>query len=106
MDDRVARRTAEPADADSPEAVYGVHTVRANEVAVTTLVCRSLASAQEYAAGVSTDPGVLAAAVTHYPLDTPGERSPVALFVAGIRQDVPYISDDRRVYANGRDQRT
>ena len=32
---------------------------------------------------------------------SPGERKPVTLFVKGHRQEVPYLSDDREIAANG-----
>jgi hypothetical protein len=87
---------------DERRFVYAVYAVRADEVTATELVCGQLAGAEEYAASLSTDPGVLAAAVTRYLVDAPGERKPLVLFVAGKRQQVPYVSDDRRVFANWR----
>lgn len=50
---------------------------------------------------MSTDPEVLAGAVTRYVLNSPGLRSPESLFVKGQRQQVPHLSDDREVAANG-----
>lgn len=82
--------------------VYAVHAVRDTEISSTALVTSSLEPAERYAAALSGDPGVLAAGVTEFELDTAGRRTAVALYVTGIRQRAPYVSDDRRVYANGR----
>jgi hypothetical protein len=82
-------------------AVYGVHTVRPDEICCTEIIWSAKDKAETYAKDLSTDPGVLAGAVTRYVLNSPGERTPVALFVAGQRQDVPHLSDDRRIAANG-----
>lgn len=46
--------------------VYGVHAVRTEEVSTTVLVTSSLAPAEQYAAALSNDPGVLAAGVTRF----------------------------------------
>jgi hypothetical protein len=80
--------------------VYGMHTVRWQEVTVTSLVCTTEGEAEEYAKAASTDDEVLAAAVTRYLLDTPGELKPLKLFVAGQEQIFPFVSDDRRIFAN------
>lgn len=90
--------TSQSADSD----VYAVHVVRAHEIAATQLVCRGLGAAEEHARVLSADPGVLGSAVTRFVLDEAGRRTAVALYVAGERQAVPYVSDDRQVYANGR----
>lgn len=82
--------------------VYAVHVVRAHEVTATQLVCRRLCSAEEHARVLSVDPGVLASAVTRFTLDEAGRRTAVALFVAGERQALAYVSDNRAVCANGR----
>jgi hypothetical protein len=81
--------------------VYAVHAVRPHEICATEVVFTTPENADSYATEVSTDPGVLAGAVTRYVLDTPGERHPMSLFVKGERQQVPHLSDDRQVAANG-----
>lgn len=81
--------------------VYAVHAVRADEICATEVIFTGQDRAEEHAAAVSTDPEVLAGAVTRYVLDSLGERKPIALFVKGERQKVPHLSDDRRVAANG-----
>jgi hypothetical protein len=86
----------------SVSQVYAVHAVRANEITAILLICQRQVDAERQAKIVSGDPGVLAGAVTEYVLDTPGRRTPVALYVRGQKQAVPYISDNRQVYANGR----
>lgn len=82
-------------------SVYAVHAVRPEEICATEVIFNSPDKAEDYARSVSTDPGVLAGAVTRYRLNSPGERKPVALFVKGDRQQVPHLSDDRQVAANG-----
>jgi hypothetical protein len=81
--------------------VYAVHAVRAEEICATEVIFTSLQRADEWAVAVSTDPGVLAGAVTRYMLDSPGERHPESLFVKGDRQQVAHLSDDREIAANG-----
>jgi len=81
--------------------VFAVHAVRPAEVRPTELICRSLARAEQYAVELSTDPGVLAAGITRFVVDEMGTRRAVALYVAGVKQQVPYVSDDRVVHANG-----
>ena len=83
------------------KVVYGVHSIRPDEISATELVCTSPEAAEDYARKLSTDPGVLAGAVTRFVLDTAGQRTAVALYVDGTRQCAPYVSDNRRVYANG-----
>lgn len=82
--------------------VYGVHAIKPHEVSATAMLCSTVAKAEKYAKDLSTDPGVLAAAVTRYVIDEQGHRTAVALYVNGRKQEVGYISDDRRVWANGR----
>lgn len=85
--------------------VYGVHAVRADEISRTELVTSSLPPAERYAEVLSNDPGVLAAGVTRFELDLAGHRSAVAFYVTGTRQQMPYVSDDRRLHANGNSRR-
>jgi hypothetical protein len=81
--------------------IFAVHAVRPSEVRPTELICGTLADAERYAAELSKDPGVLAAGITRFVLDELGTRQAVALYVAGVKQQVPYVSDDRAVHANG-----
>lgn len=81
--------------------VYAVHAVRPEEICATEVVFTSPSRADDWAREVSTDPEVLAGAVTRYTLDQPGERHPESLFVKGQRQGVAHLSDDRTVAANG-----
>jgi hypothetical protein len=81
--------------------VYAVHAVRPEEICATEVIFTSPSKADEWAKAVSTDPEVLAGAVTRYTLDSPGERHPEALYVKGERQKVAHLSDDREVAANG-----
>ena len=83
------------------EAVYAVHAVRPDEICATEVIFTGQDNAETYAQDLSTDPGVLAGAVTEYVLNSPGERHPVSLFVQGQRQAVPHLSDDRQIAANG-----
>lgn len=83
------------------ELVYAAHAVRPEEIYSTAVVWTTQTNAEAYAREVSTDPEVLAGAVTRFMLDTPGIRKPIALFVNGERQAVPHLSDDRRIAANG-----
>lgn len=80
--------------------VYGVHTVRAEEIGATAVIFSRFEPAEEWVRTISGDSEVLAGALTRYRLNTPGERKPVALFVNGQRQQVPHLSDDRTVAAN------
>ena len=48
--------------------MYAVHAVRPHEITATELLCSSLDGARDYAAVLSTDPGVLAAVVTRHTL--------------------------------------
>jgi len=81
--------------------VFAVHAVRASEVRPTELICQRLATAETYAAALSTDPGVLAAGITRFVIDELGTRQAVALYVDSVKQQVPYVSDSRTVHANG-----
>jgi hypothetical protein len=92
---------------DIPDArvVYAVHAVRPAEISATVLVTSAQAAAEQYAATLSRDPGVLAGAVTRFTLDAPGRRTAIALYVGGERQHAPYVSDDRQVLANGHGNR-
>jgi hypothetical protein len=83
------------------DVLYAVHAVRPEEICATEVVFNSPQKAEDYARAVSTDPGVLAGAVTRYRLNSPGQRTPTALFVNGERQQVPHLSDDRQIAANG-----
>ncbi|WP_156993719.1 hypothetical protein [Pseudonocardia acaciae] len=81
--------------------IYAVHAVRADEIRATEVVWSSQGNAEEYAGQLSTDPGVLAGAVTRFRVNSPGERKALAMYVSGTRQQVPHLSDDRRIAANG-----
>jgi hypothetical protein len=83
------------------ESIYAVHAVKPAEICATEVVFTEKDRADHWAAEVSNDPGVLAGAVTRYVLNSPGERTPVSLFVKGQRQEVAHLSDDRTVAANG-----
>ena len=91
------------ADNKVEKVVYGVHAVRAREICATQFISARLAAAEKYARIMSTDPGVWVAAVTRYVMDAEGRRSSEALYVEGKRQEVAYVSDDRRICANGHD---
>jgi hypothetical protein len=86
---------------NQPAIVYGVHAVRAGEICATRYVSRDIRAAERYAAELSRDPGVLAAAVTAHAMDTEGRNTATALYVAGVRQEMPHCSDDRGITANG-----
>ncbi|WP_156993357.1 hypothetical protein [Pseudonocardia acaciae] len=75
--------------------------MRADEICATEVIWSASEDAEWYARELSTDPGVLAGAVTRFVLNTPGERHPEALFVKRRRQEVPHLSDDRRIAAGG-----
>jgi hypothetical protein len=81
--------------------VFAVHTVLAAEVRPTELICHDRGDAEQYAAELSAGPGVLAAGVARFVLDKRGTRRAVALYVQGVRQQVPYVSDDRAIHAGG-----
>lgn len=82
--------TAEP-------SVWAVHTVQADEVRPTDMICSNEPKAIARALDLSQDDEVLAAVVVRYVLDRSDTRSPVAMFRDGKRQQVPYVSDDRTV---------
>ncbi|WP_156993820.1 hypothetical protein [Pseudonocardia acaciae] len=82
-------------------AVYAVHAVRPEMICSTEVIWTLQDDAETYAHDLSTDPGVLAGAVTEFVLNTPGDRHPTALYVNGQRQEVPHLSDDRKIAANG-----
>lgn len=82
--------------------LYAIHAVRPDEICCTEAIWSAKDKAEAYANDLSTDPdNVLAGAVTRYVLNSPGERTPVAPYINGQRQDVPHLSDNRRVGANG-----
>jgi len=81
--------------------IFAVHAVRPAEVRPTELVCWSLANAERYASELSTDPGVLAAGITRFVVDELGTRRAIALYVDGVKQQVPYVSNSRVIHANG-----
>ncbi|WP_028923064.1 hypothetical protein [Pseudonocardia acaciae] len=81
--------------------LYAVHAVRPDAICATDAIWEKQLVAEEHARDLSTDPGVLAGAVTRYVLNVLGERKPIALFVKGERQAVPHLSDDRQTAANG-----
>lgn len=85
----------------SGKRVYAVHAVLPDENCATEVIWTAQSDAEKWACELSTDPGVLAGAVTWLVLNSPGERHPVALYVRGKRQQVPHLSDDRRIGANG-----
>jgi hypothetical protein len=80
-------KPTKPVNQPAAKVVYGVHAVRPEEICATRFVTGVLATAERYAKVMSTDPGVLAAAVTRYLTDTDGERRAEALYVNGKRQD-------------------
>lgn len=81
--------------------MFGVHAVRPREICATQYLTTDQADAERYAQAMSGDEGVLAAAVTRYVVGALGHTRAAALFVDGVRQRVPYVSDDRRINANG-----
>jgi hypothetical protein len=82
--------------------VWTVHATLAAEVRPTEAVFSNWPAALDHATALSRDPGVLAASVVRFTLDELGTRTGVAMFVHGRRQQVPYVSDCRALYANGR----
>ena len=74
----------------------------AAEVRPTEAVFRTWPAALDHATVLSRDPGVLAVGVVRFTLDEWGTRTGVAMFVHGRGQQVPYVSDCRALYANGR----
>ena len=86
------------------QTVFTVHATLANEVRPTEAVFSGSQAACEHATASSTDPGVLAASVVRFTVDELGTRRGVAMFVHGRRQQVPYVSDCRSIYAGSRKQ--
>jgi len=80
--------------------VYGVHVIRCDEVAPVDVIFTSLGVAERRARIRSGETGVLGGAVTRFVVNELGQHTPTALFVAGKRQEVPHISDDRHIWAN------
>lgn len=74
--------------------------MHAAEVRPTQVIFSQRAEAEVHAKDVSRDTGVLAGAVTRYVLDQLGQRTAVALYVGGKKQEVPYVSDNRKIWAN------
>ena len=56
--------------------VFAVHAIRPDEICCTEIVFTSPTRADEYALAVSTDPGVLAGAVTRYTRTRPVNGTP------------------------------
>ncbi|MBV9312799.1 MAG: hypothetical protein JO100_03455 [Pseudonocardia sp.] len=81
--------------------IFAVHVVHPAQVRPTEFICRKLPQAEKHAAELSNDPGVLAAGVTRFVVDEPGTRQAAALYVRGVKQRLPYVSDDRTIQANG-----
>jgi hypothetical protein len=81
--------------------IFAVHVVLPAEIRPTELLCGKRSDAEREAKERSKDPEVLAAGVTRFVLGERGTRRPVALYVRGVRQQVPYVSDDRLIHAGG-----
>jgi hypothetical protein len=88
-------------DVVSPHEVYAVHAVRPHEICSTEVIFTVQGKAESYAADLSTDPGVLAGVVTEFVLNSPGEKHSIAMYVKRARQEVPHLSDNREIAANG-----
>jgi hypothetical protein len=86
---------------ESKQVVYGVHAVKTREVCETRFLTTHLTVAERYAKTLSEYPGVLAAAVTRYVLEAEGQHRAEALYVQGVRQQVPYVSDNRLITTSG-----
>lgn len=82
--------------------IWTVHTSRADEIRPTEAIFTDETDACDHAAAVSKDAGVLAASVVRFVVNEIGNRRNVAMFVGGVRQVVPYISDCRTVHSGGR----
>jgi hypothetical protein len=82
--------------------VWAVHTTLPSEIRPTDAVFGTEEAACARACEMSTDAEVLAASVVRFAVDELGTRRGVAMFVDGQRQMVPYVSDCRGIYANGR----
>ena len=83
-------------------SVWTVHATLAAEVRPTEAVFSTWLAALDHAKALSRDSGVLAASVVRFTVDELGTRTGVAMVVHGRRQQVPYVSDCRVLYANGR----
>jgi hypothetical protein len=94
-------KTRSTGQREAKQVVYGVHAVKPREVSATQFVTAHLSVAEHYAKTASQYPGVLAAAVTRYVMEAQGQHRAEALYVQGVRQEVPYVSDDRRVTTSG-----
>lgn len=79
--------------------IWTVHVTRPSEVRPTEAVYDNRDAACQYAEFLSLDTGVLAAAVTCFDLNKPGTRSGVAMYVDGVKQAVPYVSDCRTIFS-------
>ena len=82
--------------------VWSVHTTRADEVRPTEVIFSGENVAMEHAQALSLDYGVLAASVVRFALDQMGDRRNVAMFVGGVKQAVPHLSDCRTIHGGGR----
>jgi hypothetical protein len=82
--------------------VFAIHVVLVDEVRATQAIFTDEGQALGYAAQVSNDDEVLAAAVTRFVVGELGSRRNVGMFVRGRRQEAPHISDDRRIHGGGR----
>jgi hypothetical protein len=89
-------------DSGHSVTVWTVHATLPAEVRPTEAVFSSWRAALDHAKALSRDSGVLAASVVRFTVDELGTRTGVAMFVHGRRQQVPYVSDCRVLYANGR----
>ncbi len=96
-----SRATSNEGGERATHVVYGVHAVRPREICATQFVTVHSLTAEKYAEVMSQDPGVLAAAVTRYVMDAEGQHRAETLYVDGVRQHVPHVSNDRRIHANG-----
>ena len=101
IDAEAAPRVDQPSLVLADRYVYAVHTVLADEVRPTEALFTEGPRALEHAAQVSTDSEVLAARVVRFVLDELGTRRNVAMFVDGVRQQFPHISDCRRIHGGG-----
>jgi len=78
--------------------VWGVHLARRDAtghliVGPTILVSTSQSLAEQQAFERSKDDGVRGASVTRYRLDRVGEDTRESLWVEGVRQQVPFVTD-------------
>ena len=82
--------------------MWAVHKVLPGEVRPTEVIYSAEDAACRHAKAVAADHGVLAASVVRFRVNRLGERRNVAMYVRGVRQVVPRISDDRRIHSGGR----